>query len=243
MNYNLVYKNNVIFGDANRIMKKLSANPDFKVDAIITDPPYGVSSKQKFDKQKPGYVQNFGGWDHDFNHVGWLMNADKLLKPGGSMVIFNSFRNIETILKTLRDVFGYSDKGVFNWEKSTVAPRWRDRRYVLNYEYALWMTKPGDKWTFNRQDPGLERPNFRCAPPSGKIRQHTTQKPVQLLEHLIKIHTNPGELILDPFAGSGSTGIAALKQNREFIGIEKDKDYSVIANDRINNYIKGDSNE
>lgn len=112
-------------------------------------------------------------------------------------------------------------------------PRNRDRRYISDFEHAIVAIKKG-KWTFNRQSDKYDRSELRYPIVSGKNRFHPTQKPVKLMEELILRHSNENDLVLDPFMGSGSTGVAALNLNRRFVGIELDKKYFNIAKERIN---------
>ena len=115
-------------------------------------------------------------------------------------------------------------------EKSNPMPRNRDRRYITDYECAIWFTMPKAKWVFNRQDEKYQRPKFVHSIDKGL---HPTQKSLGLMSNLIKIHSDEGQIVLDPFMGSGTTGVAAKNLNRKFIGIEMDLDYFNIALDRI----------
>lgn len=115
-------------------------------------------------------------------------------------------------------------------EKTNPMPRNRDRRYITDYECAIWFTMPKAKWIFNRQDPNYQRPKFVHSVQSGL---HPTQKNLQLMEELVKIHSNEGNTILDPFMGSGTTGVACQNLSRKFIGIELDPDYFDVAVNRI----------
>lgn len=112
-------------------------------------------------------------------------------------------------------------------------PRNRDRRYIVDYEFAIVAVKKG-KWTFNRQSDKYDRPELKYPIVSGKNKFHPTQKPVELMEELVLRHSNENDLILDPFMGSGTTGVAALKNNRNFIGMEIDDKYFKIAKERLN---------
>lgn len=118
------------------------------------------------------------------------------------------------------------------WEKSNPNPINRTRRYVSNIEMFSWFVKDGEKWTFNMQNRTYDTSVFKCPAPSGD-RVHPCQKPLPLLEALIKRHTNEGDTILDPFMGSGSVGIACMKLGRKFIGIEKEQEYFNSASQSI----------
>lgn len=103
-------------------------------------------------------------------------------------------------------------------------------------EFAVWGVKKGSKWIFNKpSDVPYLRSVFETSLVSGDEKTiHTTQKSLKLMESIIQIHTNPGQVIIDPFMGSGTTGVAALNNKRHFIGIEKEKSYFAISVDRIN---------
>ena len=127
-------------------------------------------------------------------------------------------------------------KDILKWIKSNPMPRNINRRYVQDTEFADWAVKKGKKWIFNKPDnvPYL-RAEFHTPVVSGKERtKHPTQKSLQLMEDIIKIHTNENEVVLDPFMGSGTTGVAALELNRDFIGVELEKEYYNIAKNRMN---------
>ena len=116
-------------------------------------------------------------------------------------------------------------------------PRNRDRRYVPDIEMIIWFIKPG-KWTYNRQNSKYESSVISIPSESGGgyKRYHPTQKPLKLIEYLIKIHSNKNDLVLDPFMGSGTTAISSIKTGRNFIGFELEEKYY---NDSLKR-IKGD---
>ncbi len=207
------------------------------VDAIITDPPYCISKENNFSTMKNAkrHGVDFGEWDKNVDLFSWIDAADKILKAGGNIVIFNSFLNIGNIAKYLENK-NYKVKDLVRWIKPNPMPRNMDSRFVADYELAIWCVKGNKKWTFNNETSSYLRPEFKCPPPSGKERVgHPTQKPVKLMEELVKIFSNKEMTVLDPFMGSGSTGVACIKTNRNFIGIELDKDYYEMAYKRIFN--------
>ena len=119
-------------------------------------------------------------------------------------------------------------------------PRNRDRRYVPDVEMIIWFVKPG-KWTYNRQNSKYESSVISIPSESGGgyKRFHPTQKPQKLIEYLIKIHSNKGDLILDPFMGSGTTAICSIKNSRNFIGFELEEEYFNSSIKRINGEYNG----
>ncbi|MEG1957812.1 MAG: site-specific DNA-methyltransferase [Lachnospiraceae bacterium] len=209
-----------------------------KVDHIITDPPYNISKSNNFDTMKsPRNGVDFGEWDNGkFNLYSWIPDYSKLLNKDGSMIIFCSYRYISYIIDALEsDASGMIVKDILIWQKSNPMPRNINRRYVQDMEFAIWAVKKKSKWVFNK--PG-EKPYLRglfsTSTVSGKEKvNHPTQKSIKLMENLVSIHTDAEQVILDPFMGSGSTGVAALKLNRKFIGIEKDEEFYEIAKERL----------
>ena len=122
-------------------------------------------------------------------------------------------------------------------KKSNPMPRNRDRLYVTSIEVALWATK-GKGWTYNRQRETYENAIFEYPSVHHSKRIQPTQKPIELIEDLIKIHSNKGDLIFDPFLGSGTTAIAAINTGRNYIGIEKEEEYYHKSLERISDALK-----
>ena len=220
-------------------IKKFATMPRNKVDAIITDPPYNISRDNNFKTMNRAGI-DFGEWDKDFDLVDWIKYCEPVLKKGGNIVIFNSWKNMSYIVEEL-EKNNFEVKDLIRWEKTNPMPRNRDRRFITDYEVAVWAVKKGGKWTFNRLSETYERPEIVCGVTSKKEKidgGHPTQKPVEVMEWLIKRLSNENDIILDPFMGSGSTGVACKNTNRRFIGIELDKDYYNMAIKRL-----GDNNE
>lgn len=216
-------------------LKKKNGNiPIF--DAIITDPPYNISRENNFKTINRNGI-NFGDWDSNFNQTLWINEVSSLVKPGGSIIIFNDYKNFGEICKVLENN-DFLIKDLIRWIKNNPMPRNVKRRYVTDYEFAIWAVKKGKSWTFNvSSNLHYQRPEFKYSiVAKSKEKIHPTQKPLELMENLIRIHTNENDLIFDPFLGSGSTGIAALKLNRNFIGCEIDKTYFNKTKNRISKY-------
>lgn len=218
-------------GDCLEVMKLI---PDGSVDAIITDPPYNIAQKNNFTSMGRRGI-DFGEWDKGFDLFSYIDLLPRICSKDANLVIFNDWKNVGEIAKYARDK-GFEIKDMLRWEKSNPMPRNRDRRFVVDYEVAIWLTaSKKSKWVFNRQSDNYDRPLFRGAlVPQSEKTEHTTQKPLWLMETIIKTLTNEQQTILDPFMGSGSTGVAAVNTGRRFIGIEMDDKYFEIAEQRIN---------
>lgn len=210
-------------------------NKNFKVDAIITDPPYNISRKNNF-KTIRRYGIDFGNWDKNFNQVDWIKNTDKILNENGSIIIFNDWRNLGLIANSLENN-NFIVKDIIRWIKPNPMPRNVDRRYVTDFEFAIWATKKKSKWVFNK-DKSIKylKPEYIGASPNSKNRFHPTQKSKEVIEEIIKTHTNIGDLIFDPFSGSGEISVCAYNLNRSFIGSEINKKYFDVSNKRISNF-------
>lgn len=229
-------KIDIINEDCFKVIQQFIEN-DFKVDAIITDIPYQISVDNNFKTMKDRTGRNgidFGEWDKEFD-CSSLGIFSKILKPNGSIVLFHSFEQYADVKKTFEDN-GLECKDRIIWEKTNPMPRNRDRRYISNCEMGSWYVMKKAKWTFNRQDEKYQKMIFRYPSESGGgfKRYHPTQKNLELMKEIVAIHTNENDIVFDPFAGSGSTGVACKLLNRNFIGCEIDKNYAKIIEERIN---------
>ncbi|MEG2684462.1 MAG: site-specific DNA-methyltransferase [Erysipelotrichaceae bacterium] len=218
-------------GDSLEYIKGLDDN---SLDHIITDPPYNISKDNNFKTMGRAGI-DFGEWDKGFDLTTWINLVSNKIKKGGNIVIFNDWKNLSYICEALENN-GFEVKDMIRWEKSNPMPRNRDRRFIVDYETAIWAVKKGAKWTFNRLNDTYDRPLIECGltPKSEKEQgNHPTQKPVYVMEWLVKHLSNEGDIIFDPFMGSGSTGVACIKNNRKFIGSELDEAYFNISEERI----------
>lgn len=223
-------------GDSIEFMKELDNNT---IDAIITDPPYNISRDNNFKTMGRNGI-DFGEWDKNFNLTNWIKIAQPLLKKGGNIVIFNDWKNMSYIVEEL-EKNNFDIKDLIRWKKTNAMPRNRDRRFITDYEVAVWAVKRGGKWTFNRLSDTYEIPEIvgGITPKSEKINGgHPTQKPIYVMKWIIERLTNENDIVLDPFMGSGTTGVACRELNREFIGSELDEKYFNIAKQRIDTYLK-----
>lgn len=221
----------------------LDSLKDNSIDLIIADPPYVISVESQFhtmkDRKNKRTGTNFGAWDYEFDNQLWIDLAFRKLKKGGSLVCFNDLKKATTIIDIATNT-GLIYKDTMIWNKNNPMPRNRDRRYVQDIELIQWFVKKGDKWTFNRQKENYESCIKRYPVESGGAykRIHPTQKPLKLIEDLIHIHSNVGDIVCDPFSGSGSTMITCKKNNRNFVGFEIEKSYYEKSIERYNELFK-----
>lgn len=225
-------------GDALKLIKEI---PDNSINAIITDPPYNLVEKQGGSihlfrqSQKDGnktYTKKSMSYDMGFNQLNWIKLIIPKLRKGGHIIIFNDWENMGNISKELKKN-KIKVKCLNHWQKTNPQPVEWKRRFVSGREYFIHGIKQG-KYVFNLNK--IHHGDFIMSLTPNrekKYGKHPNQKPIKLMEELIKILTNKGDTVFDPFMGSGSTGVACKNLNRKFIGIELDKEYFKIAQKRI----------
>ena len=223
----------LILGDAYEKIKEL---PNNSVDLILTDPPYNLSEystgNMKFD-WRSDINNDIAHWDKGFDPAIYKDEFLRVLKPTGNIFAFCSYNLIgrwHEVFDPLFDTFQF-----FVWHKTNPTPKFRKAGFLNSCELIVCMWNKGHTWNFLSQK---EMHNFFESPICmGKERvknpKHPTQKPLKLLKHIIKIASNEGDVVFDPFMGVGSTGVAALEMNRKFIGIEIDEEYFKAAEKRI----------
>jgi len=222
--------NTVINGDAFEVLKTIKPE---SIDFILTDPPYNISKANNFHTMKiKQHGVMFGEWDVGFDLTGWIKDAVATLKKGGGIVIWTSFLYMSHVVDELERC-GMLVKRPLVLVKKNSAPRNLDRLFVSCLEFAVWAVKPKGKWTFRRRD-GFKRETgvFNYASQRSK---HPTKKPDGLFTEILEILTNEGDVVLDPFAGSGTTAVAALRTGRKYIVIEKDPDFAALCEESIKN--------
>ena len=231
-------KNYEIINDNALVVIKELKRKGITVDHIITDPPYNISKPNNFNTMKnPRTGINFGEWDSgNFDLFSWIQPYSEILDRNGSFIIFCSYIYISDIIKVC-EVCNLKVKDIIVWQKSNPMPRNINRRYVQDMEFAIWAVKDGSKWIFNKPENIPYLRSLYKYPVAKSINnyRHPTQKSLELLEDIIRIHTNENDLILDPFMGSGTTGVAAVTQKRKFIGIELDRNHFKFAKERLKN--------
>ena len=243
----------MVNGDCVAEMMRLPAN---SVDLVFADPPYNLQLQgdlKRPDDSKVDAVDDdwdkfasFGAYD-DFTRA-WLMAARRIMKPSATIWVIGSYHNIFRVGTILQDL-GFWILNDVVWRKTNPMPNFRGRRFTNAHETMIWAAREagGKGYTFNyealkagnediqvRSDwtiplcTGEERLKGR----DGK-KLHPTQKPEALLARVILSSSRPGDLVLDPFSGTGTTGAAAKRLGRQFIGIERDSAYAAAAEARI----------
>lgn len=236
---------NLYNGDCSVEMKKILDN---SVDLILTDPPYNlgnfmINRSTNLAKMRDNFFAN-AGWDNlEFDewveHMDvFFENAARVIKLGGSMVIFMSIIKAETIIK-LAEKHGFYYKTTGIWHKLNPMPRNMNLHFVNSTEAWIYFTYKKKTGTFNNEGKMIHDFVETSVVSNGekKAGKHPTQKPVALLEHFVKLLSNENDLVIDPFMGSGSTGVVCKKNNRNFIGIEVNSEYYEIAQKRIEDCI------
>ncbi len=243
--------NQIIHGDCIEVLRTL---PENSVDLIFADPPYNLQLQRELWRPDLTRVEAVNdAWDRfadfqaydEFSH-GWLSACRRVLKDTGTIWVIGSYHNIYRIGAIMQDL-GYWFLNDIVWVKTNPMPNFRGVRFTNAHETLLWASKfKGARYTFNHHamkalNEGKQmRSDWVIPVCSGAERirvngkkAHSTQKPEALLYRVILSSTNPGDVVLDPFFGTGTTGAVAKKLHRRWIGIEREKKYIDIAQARI----------
>ena len=236
-------------------IEQLAALPDGCVDVVFADPPYNLQLAGELTRPNNSCVDGVDDdWDkfdtlqaYDEFTRAWLTEAHRALSDDGTLWVIGSYHNIFRVGAILQDL-GFWILNDVVWRKSNPMPNFRGRRFTNAHETMIWASKSQDsKYTFNyeamkalnddlqmRSDWLLPICNGgeRLKNDDGK-KAHPTQKPEALLHRVVLASSRVGDVILDPFFGSGTTGAVAKQLGRDFIGIERDPDYIELAKKRI----------
>ena len=251
--------NHIYYADCIKVLNtKIKKN---SINLIFADPPYNLSGnalKWRGNKTGGDWFMINEKWDQmsDSEYLlftqKWIQACNLVLKNNGSIYVCGTFHNIGEIIIVLKRL-GFLIKNIITWQKTNAMPNMTKRVFTHSSEFVVWAVK-GKKWIFNyddlkklnpeRQKDGSEKQmrdvwslplvqgKERIKDRTGKA-AHPTQKPEALLERIITASSNKGDLILDPFMGSGTTAYVAKKLKRNFIGIEKENKYIKIIKKRI----------
>ena len=221
-------------GDCLELMKYI---PDESIDLLVTDPPYkivqgGCTNKavrlkgSNQEQLKKGTL--FNNNSIKFNE--WIPEVYRVLKNNSHCYIMSNDRNINELLNICEKV-GFKLLNILVWGKSKHSP---NRYYLKNCEFIVFLRKGKAK---NINNMGTKQ---LLLIDNVENKKHPSEKPIKLMEILIKNSSNEQDKVLDPFMGSGSTGVACVNTNRNFIGIELDENYFNIAKERINSIVRED---
>jgi DNA modification methylase len=240
-------------------LEVLSTLPAESVDMVFADPPYNLQLQQALFRPNQTLVDAVDDdWDQfasfsDYDQFtrSWLEGCRRVLKPTGTLWVIGSYHNIFRVGTALQDL-GYWILNDVVWIKANPMPNFRGVRFTNAHETLIWAQKErGARYTFNHHaakaiNEGLQmRSDWMMAICSGKERlreegkkAHPTQKPENLLYRILVSSTNPGDVILDPFFGTGTTGSVARRLHRHWIGIEINPHYVELAHKRIEDVIQ-----
>ncbi len=245
--------NQIIQGDCVEVLNTL---PERCVDLIFADPPYNLQLKNELHRPNMTRVDGVDdAWDrfgsfaeYDQFSRDWLAACKRVLKPTGSIWVIGSYHNIFRIGAILQDL-GYWILNDVIWIKTNPMPNFRGVRFTNAHETLIWASNgDGARYTFNHhamkglnEDKQMRSDWWLVPLATGSERlkdehgekAHSTQKPQSLLYRVILSSSNPGDVVLDPFFGSGTTGAAAKLLHRNWIGIERDETYIRLARKRI----------
>ncbi|MBB1248590.1 site-specific DNA-methyltransferase [Rhizobium sp. G21] len=245
--------NSIIKGDC---VAALEALPDKSVDVIFADPPYNLQLGGALHRPDQSLVDACDDeWDqfasfeaYDAFTRAWLLACRRVLKPHGTIWVIGSYHNIFRVGATLQDMNFWILNDIV-WRKTNPMPNFKGRRFQNAHETMIWASRDQNakSYTFNydamkaANDDVQMRSDWLFPICSGGERLkgddgkkvHPTQKPEALLARVIMASTKPGDVILDPFFGSGTTGAVAKRLGRNFVGIEREQDYIDAASARI----------
>lgn len=234
------------------VLPKLEDN---SVDCIITDPPYFLSNDGITCKSGKMVSVNKGKWDkrkgfdqvYNFN-LQWIEESYRVLKDGGTLWVSGTFHNIYTIGSIIDSIQDFRILNNITWVKKSPPPNLSCRFFTHSTETILWIRKGKKSKHFFNYDlmkevnGGKQMKDVwimgRPKKSEKKYGKHPTQKPEEIIERMVLSSTQEGDLVLDLFNGSGTTGVVCARNSRKYIGIELDYDYSVLSNKRIESEIK-----
>jgi len=220
----------------------LKSYPDNSIDMIFADPPYNLSGKENITcKNGRRVVCNKGNWDviediHEFNEE-WLSECKRVLSDTGTIWISGTLHNHPSIGVLLKKL-GFWIINDIVWFKPNAPPQLQPNRLAPSTE-LIWLASKSKKYYFDYQkakklNGGKQMRNLWTITAKRHKTEHPTEKPEDLLERIILLGSKTGDTILDPFMGSGTTGVVAKRFGRNFVGIEIDGGYFKIAEKRIN---------
>jgi modification methylase len=242
----------VLDGDCLEVMATL---PAASADVVFADPPYNLQLSGELHRPDNSRVDGVEeDWDkfadfaaYDRFTRAWLTECRRLLKPAGALWVIGSYHNIFRIGAIVQDL-GFWILNDVVWRKANPMPNFRGRRFTNAHETLLWCAADREaRYTFNYEAMKALNDDLQmrsdwlipiCGGPErlkdgGGKKAHPTQKPEALLHRVLLATSRPGELVIDPFCGTGTTGAVAKRLGRRFLGIERDPSYATLARQRI----------
>ena len=244
--------NRVIVGDC---LKALQSLPEASVDLVFAAPPYNLQLASDLMRPNNTRVDAVDDdWDkfasfaeYDAFSRAWLAECRRVLKPDGAIWVIGSYHNIFRLGSALQDL-GFWIQNDVVWRKVNPMPNFRGKRFTNAHETLIWAARDQrSRATFNYESLKAQNDDVQmrsdwlfpiCSGPErlkdeGGRKAHPTQKPEALLHRILIASSKPGDVVLDPFFGTGTTGAVAKRLGRRFIGIERDRDYARAAEERI----------
>ena len=243
----------VLVGDCLQILREI---PSESVDLVFADPPYNLQLESALTRPDQSLVDAVDDhWDkfasfaeYDAFTRAWLGECRRILKPNGTLWVIGSYHNIFRVGATLQDL-GYWILNDVVWRKANPMPNFRGRRFTNAHETLIWAAKDARAKSYTFHYEALKAGNDdlqmrsdwlfplctgeeRLKDASGR-KTHPTQKPEALLARILMAASNPGDVVLDPFFGTGTTGAVARRLGRRFVGIEREETYAEAARRRI----------
>lgn len=245
-------RDRIILGDS---LEELTKLPDASVDLVFADPPYNLQLERELLRPNNTRVDGVDDdWDrfasfadYDTFCRAWLGECRRVLKPDGAIWVIGSYHNVFRLGAIMQDL-GFWILNDVVWRKVNPMPNFRGRRFTNAHETLIWAARDQkSRYTFNYEslkalnDDLQMRSDWLFPICSGPERlkddegrkAHPTQKPEALLNRVLLASTNCGDVVLDPFFGTGTTGAVAKRLGRSYVGIERDTDYAAAASERI----------
>ena len=247
------YRDRILRGDC---IEQLKSLPSASVDLVFADPPYNLQLEGALNRPDQSLVDavdddwdKFSSFaDYDAFTKAWLTEAQRVMKPNATLWVIGSYHNIFRVGAIMQDL-GFWILNDVIWRKANPMPNFRGRRFTNAHETMIWASRNAASKSYTFHYDALKAANEdtqvrsdwylplctggeRLKDSKGS-KVHPTQKPEQLLARVILSSSNPGDVILDPFFGTGTTGATAKRLGRHFIGIERDDSYAKAAEARI----------
>lgn len=241
-------------GDSLELLKNIDSE---SVDFVFADPPYHLSNDGLSIKSGKAVSVNKGYWDKsnglegDFSfHNKWLTEVKRILKPDATMMVSGTYHSIYRCGFAI-ELLDFRILNEIVWYKPNAAPNLTGRNFAASHETIIWASKSkSSKHLYNYQEmkdfsvpkdfiknPGKQMRDVWAISTTPKAEKsfggHPTQKPLALLNRIILAATKPGDLVVDPFSGSGTTGVAALSNGRNFLGLEIDPNFVQLSEQRL----------